>query len=141
MVEADAVYAIWLREFKVFVREKERIIASVISPLLWLFVFSTGLGSTVVGDSAGFRCAWGADVLAGRAEVDGTGATMAELLRHLDASFPGAVAEEVNQFYGYYTVHIVKGGVLFGMLSVNGVNGVVWYHSWHGVFIQSREIS
>jgi ABC-2 type transport system permease protein len=51
VVELDAVYAIWLREAKVFVREKERIIASIVSPLLWLFVFSSGLGSTVVGDS------------------------------------------------------------------------------------------
>jgi len=60
---------------------------------------------------------------------------------YLDSSYPGSVAEEVNQFYGYYTVHITKNGVLFGMLSVNGVAGVVWYHSWHGAFIQSREIS
>ena len=60
---------------------------------------------------------------------------------YLDASYPGTVAEEVNQFYGYYTVHIVKDGALFGMLSVNGVTGVVWYHSWHGTFVQSREIS
>ncbi len=55
VVEAEAVYAIWLRESKVFVREKERIIASIVSPLLWLFVFSTGLGSTVVGDSQQYQ--------------------------------------------------------------------------------------
>jgi len=59
---------------------------------------------------------------------------------YLDASYSGTVAEEVNQFYGYYTIHIAKNGLLFGMLSVNGVTGVVWYHSWHGAFVQSREI-
>jgi ABC-2 type transport system permease protein len=55
VVEAGAIYAVWLREAKVFVREKERIVASVISPLLWLFVFSTGLGSTVVGDGQSYQ--------------------------------------------------------------------------------------
>ncbi|MDP2901440.1 MAG: hypothetical protein Q8O47_10805 [Candidatus Bathyarchaeota archaeon] len=60
---------------------------------------------------------------------------------YLDGAYPGSVAEEVNQFYGYYTVHITKSGTLFGMLSVNGSSGVVWYHSWHGAYIQSREIS
>lgn len=47
MVEFDAIYAIWLREAKVFIREKERIASSIISPLLWLFVFSVGIGNTV----------------------------------------------------------------------------------------------
>jgi hypothetical protein len=59
---------------------------------------------------------------------------------YLDGSYHGTVAEEVNQFYGYYTVHVTKGRTLFGMLSVNGYSGVVWYHSWHGAFIQSREV-
>ncbi len=55
VVETGAVYAIWLREAKVFVREKERVVASVVSPLLWLFVFSTGIGSTVVGNGQQYQ--------------------------------------------------------------------------------------
>ncbi|MEM4389574.1 MAG: ABC transporter permease [Candidatus Micrarchaeia archaeon] len=47
MLEPHAIYAIWLREFKVFVREKERVVSSIVSPILWLFVFGSGLGETV----------------------------------------------------------------------------------------------
>lgn len=39
------LYAIWLREFKVFLREKSRLIASTFTPLLWLFVIGEGIGS------------------------------------------------------------------------------------------------
>ena len=42
--------------------------------------------------------------------------------------------------YGYYTIHTVdKDGNILGMLSVNGFSGDVWYHSWHGVFIDMQE--
>jgi ABC-2 type transport system permease protein len=40
------VYAIWLREFKVFLRERSRLVASIFTPLLWLFVIGSGFGST-----------------------------------------------------------------------------------------------
>ena len=40
------IYAIWLREFKVFLRERSRIVASTFTPILWLFVIGSGLGST-----------------------------------------------------------------------------------------------
>jgi ABC-2 type transport system permease protein len=49
MIEAHLakVYAIWLREFKVFLREKSRLIASTFTPLLWLFVIGSGIGSAI----------------------------------------------------------------------------------------------
>jgi len=59
---------------------------------------------------------------------------------YLDANLPGAVAEDVHPFYGYYTVHLVVGGRVSGMLSVNGYSGQVWYHNWHGRYIQSLEL-
>src|SRR5919112_3078596 len=46
-IELGKIYAIWLREFKVFLREKSRLVASTFTPLLWLFVLGGGLGSTV----------------------------------------------------------------------------------------------
>ena len=55
MVEFDAIYAIWLREARVYIREKERVIASIVSPLLWLFVFSTGIGGSVAGAGASYQ--------------------------------------------------------------------------------------
>src|ERR671918_2270265 len=39
------IYAIWIREFKVFLRERSRLVASTFTPLLWLFVVGSGIGS------------------------------------------------------------------------------------------------
>lgn len=59
--------------------------------------------------------------------------------RWLDANQPGSTTETPDQFYGYYTLHILKDGEVTGMLSVNGYTGQVWYHSWHGAFIGMTE--
>lgn len=45
--ELRGIYAIWLRELKVFRREKSRIVSSLATPLLWLFVVGGGIGATV----------------------------------------------------------------------------------------------
>jgi len=55
--------------------------------------------------------------------------------RFLDTNLPGVTVGEVEVFYGYYTMHTLKDGEIKGMLSVNGYDGAVWYHSWHGSFI------
>lgn len=51
-VHLAKLYAIWLREFKVFLREKSRLVASTFTPILWLFVIGSGIGSTVSVPSA-----------------------------------------------------------------------------------------
>ncbi|OGR44295.1 MAG: hypothetical protein A2X35_02385 [Elusimicrobia bacterium GWA2_61_42] len=43
MINLNAVYALLLREVKIFFREKERIVSMLISPLLFLFVMGEGL--------------------------------------------------------------------------------------------------
>jgi hypothetical protein len=53
---------------------------------------------------------------------------------------PGSTTEAPDQFPGYYTLHILKGGKVTGMLSVNGYSGQVWYHTWHGTFIRLVEV-
>ena len=58
----------------------------------------------------------------------------------LDSVYPGTVAEDPHPFYGYYTLHVTKDGEIYGMLSVNSLDGAVWYHNWHGAYIKSREI-
>ena len=60
--------------------------------------------------------------------------------QYLDKTFGGASAGDVDTFYGYYNVDVLSGGKTFGMLSVNGYNGQVWYHSWHGAYIQTVTI-
>jgi len=59
--------------------------------------------------------------------------------RWLDANIPGARAEEPETFYGYYTIDVSKNGQTSGMLNVNGYTGDIWYHSWHGQFIEMVE--
>jgi hypothetical protein len=59
--------------------------------------------------------------------------------RWLDQYSPGARVEEANAFYGYYTMDVSENGRIFGMMSVNGFSGDVWYHSWHGDFINMEE--
>jgi hypothetical protein len=54
----------------------------------------------------------------------------------LDANLPGRQAGDADPFYGYYTFHFLKDGQIDGMLSVNGSSGDVWFHSWHGDFLQ-----
>jgi hypothetical protein len=45
-----------------------------------------------------------------------------------------SVEEKPDEFYGYFTAHILKGDQILGMLSINGYTGQVWFHSWHGTF-------
>jgi len=58
---------------------------------------------------------------------------------YLSQYFPGAHVEGITRFYGYYTIDFERDGKIIGMLSVNGYSGQVWYHSWHGGFIQEKE--
>jgi ABC-2 type transport system permease protein len=47
MSELKGIYALWYREFKVFLRERSRIISSIVNPILWLLIIGGGLGSAV----------------------------------------------------------------------------------------------
>ncbi len=40
-----------------------------------------------------------------------------------------------DEFPGYYTIHILENGRITGMLSVNGRDGRVWLHDWHGEYL------
>ncbi len=75
----DAVYAVWLREVKVFFREKERVVSAIITPLLWILIFGAGLGSSV--------------------EIKG--------VNYQEFIFPGIVSMAVlfgSIFYGFYII-------------------------------------
>jgi hypothetical protein len=60
--------------------------------------------------------------------------------RWLAANRAGANAKAPDSFYGFYTVDFERAGQLVGMVSVNGYTGQVWYHSWHGTFIQLKDL-
>ncbi len=59
---------------------------------------------------------------------------------YLETALPGTEVEGADAFYGYYTLEVIKGGNVYGMLSVNANTGAVWYHNWHGTFAKILEI-
>ncbi len=61
--------------------------------------------------------------------------------QYLTAYIPGATTGDITTFYGYYTIEVLNGGTTYGMLSVNGYSGQVWFHTWHGSFIQELQVS
>jgi len=61
--------------------------------------------------------------------------------KYIDTNISGATAAtDVIKFYGYYTLDFEKDGKVAGMLSVNGYSGQVFFHTWHGTFIEESEI-
>lgn len=59
---------------------------------------------------------------------------------YLDQNQPGTIAaNDPVQFYGYYTLDFSKDGKIVGMLSVNGYNGQVFLHTWHGAFVEESK--
>jgi hypothetical protein len=60
--------------------------------------------------------------------------------QYLDTYLSGTTTGEVATFYGYYTIEVINGTTPYGMLSVNGYSGQVWFHNWHGAFIAELEV-
>ena len=59
---------------------------------------------------------------------------------YLDSYQPGYDADDhAAAFYGYYTLHVLEGGQVSGMLSVNGYSGQVFFHDWHGELLEMSE--
>lgn len=49
IVDLQAIYVMWLRQMKKFVRSKSRVIVSVVQPLLFLFILGSGFRSLSIG--------------------------------------------------------------------------------------------
>lgn len=62
--------------------------------------------------------------------------------QYVKANLPNATVEkEGDTFYGYYNFDVVQNGNTYGMLSVNGYTGAVWYHTWHGNFVAKKTVN
>ncbi len=61
--------------------------------------------------------------------------------QYLNSYLQGTTTGDITTFYGYYTVEVLSNGSPYGMLSVNAFTGQVWYHTWHGTFIQEQTVS
>ena len=53
--ELLGISAVWWREFKVFWREKSRIVSSIVQPIMWLFLFGSGIGASLSVGSVNYR--------------------------------------------------------------------------------------
>jgi ABC-2 type transport system permease protein len=53
--ELMGIFAVWWREFKVFQREKSRIVSSIVQPLMWLFLFGSGIGASISISDVNYR--------------------------------------------------------------------------------------
>jgi ABC-2 type transport system permease protein len=47
MSELKGIYALWYREIKVYLRERSRIVSSIVNPIMWLLIIGGGLGAAV----------------------------------------------------------------------------------------------
>lgn len=61
--------------------------------------------------------------------------------QYLDSSLAGKTAGDADTYYGYYNIDVMMNGSTFGMISVNGYTGQIWYHSWHGSYVQTVTLS
>jgi hypothetical protein len=61
--------------------------------------------------------------------------------QYLTSYLSGTTVGDVTAFNGHYTVEVLNNGTPYGMLSVNSFTGQVWYHTWHGAFIQEQEVA
>jgi len=116
-------------------------------------VDSAGAGATEVlidPGSGAVRLEWGPAMMwntefgmhaTGRADEPAIGPEDAGRLADewLAANQPGLRAGQAERFPGYYTLHTLRDDRIVGMLSVNSATGEVWYHDWHGEFVQARE--
>jgi len=59
--------------------------------------------------------------------------------RWLERAGGDLTAGQPELFPGYYTLHVLRGGRIAGMLSVNAETGAVWNHRWHGRFVSMLE--
>jgi ABC-2 type transport system permease protein len=55
MSQLRALYTLWLRETKRFVRDRARVIISFVQPLLWLIVFAAGFGARLIIPGIGYQ--------------------------------------------------------------------------------------
>jgi hypothetical protein len=90
------------------------------SPMAWM------MGGAWFGSASGKMT-----VSTGRARTNATD--------FLKQYLPSTTLESsTDTFYGYYNMDVLQDAKTYGMLSVNGYTGVVWYHTWHGEFIAAK---
>jgi hypothetical protein len=112
--------------------------------MMWNTKYSPMMGSMSMGmmggssNGAGQMMGGFAAGSSGMGNPIGEAKAVATAQRFLDVYAPDAQAETTaDSFYGYYTIHVLRDGEIVGMLSVNAYTMEVYYHGWHGEFIEA----
>jgi hypothetical protein len=95
--------------------------------------------NTKYGFSYGY-CNWYNGVTTGTPTITVSQAE-ANAQQYLNTHYPGTTVDEVKTFYGYYTFEVIRNSGIYGRLSVNGYTGEVWFHTWHGTYIQGVTVA
>jgi hypothetical protein len=61
--------------------------------------------------------------------------------QYLTTYLQGTTVGDATAFSGHYTIEVLNNETPYGMLSVNTFTGQVWYHTWHGTFVQEQAVS
>jgi len=95
----------------------------------------------MMGMFNGFRGMMGFQRTASSPMIVNVDQAKAEAQQFLSANYAGTTVGDATAFNGYYTIEVLQNGNIYGMLSVNGYGGQVWFHTWHGTFIQETELT
>jgi len=99
--------------------------------------------SGAVGPEFGPAMMWNTAYGMHRARTDGVSISPQQAQQIAQAwlvdNRPAEQAGPPEAFPGYYTLHTLRDGKIIGMLSVHATTGAIWYHTWHGRFIDMRE--
>jgi hypothetical protein len=106
--------------------------------IMWNTEYTTTTG--MMGLFNGMRGMMGFQNTASSPMTVTTEQAKANAQQYLTANIAGATVGDVTVFHGYYTIEVLSGGNPYGMLSVNGYSGQVWYHTWHGAFMQEHAV-
>jgi hypothetical protein len=85
-------------------------------------------------------CNWARGTIAGTPTVT-VDQAKTDAQQYLNTYLAGTTTGDITAFPGHYTVEVLSIGSPYGMLSVNAFTGQVWYHTWHGAFIQEQAVS
>jgi hypothetical protein len=69
---------------------------------------------------------------------DDTAKTYAQ--QYLNTYLTGTTVGDATTLPGYCTIEILSGNSPYGTLSVNAYTGQIWFHNWHGTFIQKTSL-
>ena len=106
--------------------------------MMWNTKYTTTTG--MMGIFNGIRCMMGFQRTASTPMTITSDQAKTDAQQYLNTNYAGTTVGQVTAFYGYYTVDVLSQGNTFGVLSVNGYTGQVWYHIWHGSFVQQTTL-